>query len=129
MLALPPLLSPEVIAQLPRKQRAELLQLLEEKKKREESLRYLSNFNMLYGWQLEFVAATAKYHECCLCAANQIGKTLTGTTIDAMHLLGEYPDDWPGHRFAYAPTCWGLGYSMEKTRDLLQKALFGDLVN
>ncbi len=103
--------------------------LLEEKAKRALSTRYLDNFHKLYDWQLEFVAATRKYHECCLCAANQIGKTLTGTTIDAMHLLGEYPDDWPGHRFDFAPTCWGLGYSMEKTRDLLQKALFGDLVN
>src|SRR5690606_7831917 len=32
-------------------------------------------------------------------------------------------------RFDKAPLCWGLGYSMEKCRDLLQKALFGDLRN
>lgn len=50
---------------------------------------------------------------------------MTGTTIDAMHLLGDYPDDWPGHRFENAPMCWALGYSMEKCRDLLQTALFG----
>ncbi|MDX1320513.1 MAG: terminase family protein, partial [Oceanospirillum sp.] len=53
-------------------------------------------------------------------------KTYTGTDIDAIHLLGDYPDDWPGHAFDFAPHCWGLGFSMEKTRDLLQKALFGD---
>jgi hypothetical protein len=53
------------------------------------------------------------------------GKTLTGLTMDAYHLTGEYPDDWGGHRFNHAPRCWLLGYSMEKTRDLLQMPLFG----
>lgn len=86
-------------------------------------------FHKFYDWQSDFTAATADHHESCLMAANQIGKTFTGTTIDAMHLLGDYPDDWPGHRFSYPPLCWGLGYSMEKTRDLLQTALFGKMVN
>lgn len=82
-----------------------------------------------YDWQEDFTAATKDHFECCLCAANQIGKTYTGTTIDAMHLLGDYPEDWPGHKFDFPPLCWGLGYSMEKTRDLLQTALFGRIVN
>ena len=69
-----------------------------------------------YGWQkdlqrLPLITMSAA------CAANQIGKTYTGTTIDAMHLLGDYPDDWVGH-IDFAPLCWGLGFSMEKTRDL-----------
>ena len=85
-------------------------------------------FHTFYGWQSDFAAATKDYFECCLCAANQIGKTYTGTTIDAMHLLGDYPDDWPGHTFDFPPLVWGLGYSMEKTRDLLQSALFGKYV-
>lgn len=55
--------------------------------------------------------------------------TYTGTTIDALHLLGDYPDDYKGHRFDFPPSCWGLGYSMEKTRDLLQTAIFGKYVN
>ena len=53
------------------------------------------------------------------------GKTMTGLTMDAYHLTGEYPDDWEGHRFIHAPRCWLLGFSMEKTRDLLQMPLFG----
>lgn len=63
-----------------------------------------------------------------LMAANQVGKTRTGLTIDAAHLLGDYPEGWEGHKFEHAPMCWLLGFSMEKTRDLLQKPLFGTLV-
>ena len=110
-------------------EKRELLAILEEKERRSRATLYRQYYETLYGWQREFVAATHDHHECCLCAANQIGKSRTGVTIDAMHLLGEYPEDWPGHRFDFAPVCWGLGYSMEKTRDLLQKALFGNLVN
>lgn len=54
--------------------------------------------------------------------------TYTGTTLDAFHLMGKYPEDFEGHRFEHAPLCWGLGYSMEKTRDLLQTALFGKYI-
>lgn len=86
-------------------------------------------FHSFYPWQQDFTAATATHIECCLCAANQIGKTFVGAAIDAQHLLGDYPEDWPGHRFDFPPLVWGLGYSMEKTRDLLQTALFGRIVN
>lgn len=103
----------------------ELLELLQERERRLAKTKFLRVFESFYGWQRDFCAATRDYFECCLCAANQIGKTYTGTTIDAMHLLGDYPDDYLGHRFDFAPTCWGLGFSMEKTRDLLQDALFG----
>ena len=110
-----------------REQKIEVILLLEEKKRRERIFAARNAYRAMYDWQKEFVAATAKYYESCLCAANQIGKTYTGTTIDAIHLLGDYPDDWVGHKFIHAPLCWGLGYSMEKTRDLLQSALFGDI--
>ncbi|WP_234932743.1 hypothetical protein [Salmonella enterica] len=49
--------------------------------------------------------------------------------IDAVHLLGEYPDGWTGHRFDHAPLMWCLGYSGEKCRDLLQAAIIGKKVN
>ena len=88
-----------------------------------------TQWNQFYDWQKEFAKSTYEYFESCLCAANQIGKTFTGTTIDSFHLTGEYPEDYPGHKFDFAPLCWGLGYSMEKCRDLLQNALFGDYVS
>ncbi len=112
-----------------RYERIELLRLLEERQRRRLSLGVKSAYAMMYDWQREFVKATSRYYESCLCAANQIGKTFTGTTIDAAHLTGDYPDDWEGHRFDHAPLVWCLGYSMEKTRDLLQTALFGSLNN
>ena len=83
-------------------------------------------FNNLYPWQAEeFIGATKDYSEVCLCAANQVGKTLTGSGIDACHATGIYPDRWQGHKFDHPPLIWILGYSGEKTRDLLQTRIFG----
>ena len=108
-----------------RAEQEELLALLEEREARARASRFRTVFGTLYDWQLEFIGATARYPQCCLIAANRIGKTYTGTYIDAIHALGEYPDDWPGHRFEHAPLIWCLGYSGEKTRDLLQEPLVG----
>jgi phage terminase large subunit-like protein len=102
-----------------------MIALLEEKKKRERKFRYKKQFNILYDWQKEFIQKTSEYTEVCLCAANRIGKTFTGTYIDAIHAMGDYPDDWQGHKFSHAPLIWCLGYSGEKTRDLLQAEILG----
>lgn len=107
----------------------ELLVLLEQEDTYQKSILYKTVYDSFYPWQKEFATATKEYFECCLCAANQIGKTYTGTDLDALHLLGDYPDDYEGHTFDFPPLCWLLGYSMEKTRDLLQTALFGKMVN
>lgn len=88
----------------------------------------ITQWEQFYSWQKEFAKSTYSHFESCLCAANQIGKTFTGTTIDSFHLTGNYPQDYPGHKFSFAPLCWGLGYSMEKCRDLLQNTLFGKFV-
>lgn len=114
-------------SQLSRAEKLELLALLEEKVRRNAQRQHLLQFETLYDWQLKYVKATASHRSCMLMAANRVGKTRTGLTIDAIHLLGDYPEDWEGHRFEHAPLCWLLGYSMEKTRDLLQKPLFGSL--
>lgn len=110
---------------LSREEKLELIVLLEEKKRREMKFRYRKLFDSMYEWQREFIAKTASYSEVCLCAANRIGKTYTGTYIDAIHAMGDYPDDWPGHKFEHPPLIWCLGYSGEKTRDLLQNEIFG----
>lgn len=82
-------------------------------------------YNGLYHWQRKFNAETKNHRSCMLMAANRVGKTRTGLTIDAFHLTGDYPSDWEGHVFEKAPMCWLLGFSGEKTRDLLQTPLFG----
>lgn len=102
-----------------------LLALLEERAKRAARFRYRSMHDQLYPWQREFNANTAGYSQVCLIAANRIGKTFTGTYIDAMHALGDYPDNWEGHTFDHAPLIWCLGYSGEKIRDLLQTPIVG----
>lgn len=111
--------------QTTRAEQEELLALLEEQERRSQVYRYRRMFAKLYPWQREFVASTAEYSQVCLIAANRIGKTWTGTYMDAIHALGDYPDEWDGHRFDHAPLIWCLGYSGEKTRDLLQAPIVG----
>lgn len=108
-----------------KKQRIELAALLEERLERAKANRLIARYNNFYEWQNKFCGATKTHFESCLCAANQIGKTRVGVSMDAFHLTGEYPASYPGHRFDHPPVCWCLGYSMEKTRDLIQKELFG----
>ena len=110
---------------LARAELEELAALLEEQAARLKANQYRTIFAGLYGWQTEFIAETAEHSQCCLIAANRIGKTYLGTYMDAIHALGEYPDGWEGHRFSHAPLIWCLGYSGEKTRDLLQTPLVG----
>lgn len=113
------------MSSLSRAEREELLLLLEEQQRRAKLNRYRTMYGGLYGWQREFIGATAEYSQVCLIAANRIGKTWTGTYMDAIHALGDYPADWTGHRFEHAPLIWCLGYSGEKTRDLLQAPIVG----
>lgn len=108
-----------------RAEQEELLLLLLEQERRAQAYRYRGMFGGLYGWQREFVGATREHSQVCLIAANRIGKTWTGTYMDAIHALGDYPDGWDGHVFDHAPLIWCLGYSGEKTRDLLQTPLLG----
>lgn len=113
------------MAALSRAEQEQLYALLMEQQRRAHVNRYRSFFTRLYGWQKEFIESTRDYSQVALIAANRIGKTWTGTYIDSCHALGEYPEDWPGHRFDHAPLIWCLGYSGEKTRDLLQAAIIG----
>lgn len=106
-----------------------IIELRKEKQRRARQVVYLDQYATLYDWQHRFNAATANFRACLLMAANQVGKTRTGTTIDAFHALGDYPDDWEGYKFKGATMLWLLGYSGEKTRDLLQNPLFGRFTN
>lgn len=111
-----------------KQQKIELVQLLEERAKRYKEKALARHFAKLYPWQHRFNAATAEHHACMLMAANQVGKSRTGCILDAYHLTGEYPDEWTGHKFQAPITAWLLGFSGEKTRDLLQAKLFGRLI-
>jgi len=114
---------------LSREDKIRKIELLKEKARREAQRKYLIQYEGLYDWQRRFNAKTMDFRVCLLMAANQVGKTMTGTTIDAFHALGDYPEDWEGYKFKKAPVIWLLGFSGEKTRDLLQTPLFGRLNN
>lgn len=107
----------------------ELIKALEAELEEQKKLQLSKLIESFYPWQNRFVEETKNNIACLLMAANQVGKTRTGTGIDAVHLTGDYPKDWKGHKFFHAPTCWLLGYSGEKTRDLLQTKLFGRLIS
>lgn len=62
-------------------------------------------------------------------AGNQLGKTLAGSAEDAMHLTGEYPAWWTGHRFTRPITMLVGSESYELTRDGLQRLLVGPPAN
>lgn len=62
-------------------------------------------------------------------AGNQLGKTMAGTAEDAMHLTGEYPEWWVGHRFTKPITMLCGSESYELTRDGLQRLLVGPPAN
>lgn len=112
-----------------RADKVNLLAMLTEKARRAEVYRYKAMYDGLYSWQQEFITNTAEFSAVCLCAANRIGKTYTGTYIDAIHLMGQYPEEWKGYKFDKPILAWLLGYSGEKTRDLLQQELFGRVSN
>lgn len=114
---------------LTKAQKVELIALLEEKARRQKDRLALLDYEKLYGWQRKFNLATSIHHVCMLMAANQVGKSRTGCLIDAFHLTGDYPEDWEGHKFQGPITAWLLGYSGEKTRDLLQTKLVGRFIN
>lgn len=61
-------------------------------------------------------------------SANKIGKTWAVCAEDAYDLTGKYPDWWKGYRFDRPVRLVCGGINNDKTRDLLQKALFGDPV-
>ena len=114
---------------LTRNEKVDMMLAMEEKVRRLDSTKFYRLFPKFYPFQRDFIRSTHDYHETLLMAANQVGKTFTGTWIDSAHLLGDYPDDFDGYQFEHAPTIWCLGVTGEKARDLLQQPLFGHLVD
>ena len=116
-------LAQDSIQSLSRNQKIELIQLLEEKERRErESM--LVNYKP-YPKQKEFHKAGIDHTERCMMAGNQLGKTLSGAMEAAMHATGLYPDWWEGKRFPRANIGWVGGVTGEVIRDTTQRLLVG----
>ena len=78
-----------------------------------------------YPKQLIFHFAGKYKRNRLLKAGNQNGKTHSAGAEVAMHLTGEYPDNWIGHRYDRPITCWAAGENAEATRDNPQRVLLG----
>jgi phage terminase large subunit-like protein len=83
-----------------------------------------------YFKHLAFFAAGAKYRERAALCANRIGKTEgMGCYELARHLMGDYPDWWPGRRFNHPINAIAAGKTNEASRDILQAKLFGQIIH
>ena len=105
--------------------KVELLQALEAKK---EWLKYnkITTYSP-YPFQEEFHNDPSKFRS--LNCGNRPGKTFCGSAEMTYHLTGKYPDWWTGRKFDHPIQALASGKNNEKTRDLVQKELFGDPSN
>ena len=79
-----------------------------------------------YPKQLLFHTAGKTHRNRLLRASNQSGKTWAGACEVAMHLTGEYPDWWRGHRFHGPIIAWSVGDTGDSVRDCGQRLLIGE---
>lgn len=96
----------------------------------------------LYPKHMEFFAAGGKHkplpscpdgctgephRERCFMAGNRVGKTDSGAYETTLHLTGNYPDWWRGHRFPGPIKTWAAGDTNRTVREVLQTKLYGPL--
>lgn len=79
-----------------------------------------------YPFQKQFHKDGATCSQRLLMCANRVGKTQSAAAETTYHLTGNYPAWWEGKRFAKPILAWCCGATNEKTRDTVQKRLFGD---
>jgi phage terminase large subunit-like protein len=80
-----------------------------------------------YAWQLE--AMEAPEPQVMILAGNRVGKTRTAAYSIALDLSGDYPDWYTGYRFAHAPNLLVSGVDNQQLKDVVQKELFGEVVD
>ena len=79
-----------------------------------------------YPWQVRFHTDSLTCAQRLLMCANRVGKTEAGLAEATYHLTGKYPEWWKGKRYNHPILAWCCGATNPKTRDTLQKRLFGD---
>lgn len=78
-----------------------------------------------YAKHTEFFRLGSTHTERAFMAANRVGKTVVGSYEATVHLTGEYPHWWTGHRFPGPVDGWAGSDTGETTRDIVQLALMG----
>lgn len=82
----------------------------------------------LYGKHMEFFAAQGPYSEVGAIAGNRTGKTFMAAYASTCHITGWYPKWWPGRIWNRPTRGWPCGKTRQKTREIIQTYLFGDVV-
>lgn len=116
-----------------RKEKEEILALIEEKEKRLKGKKILSYFpdkgplrRDLYKKHMEFFELGSKFRERCFMAGNRVGKTESGGGYEfVLHLTGQYPKWWKGRRFTKPVNTWAAGDTAKTVRDIIQLKLLG----
>jgi phage terminase large subunit-like protein len=127
--------SSSLAVELARKQhqnKLQLLQLLQEKERRQLRRKLFTYFpdegplrRELYPQHLEFFRLGAEFKTRGFMAGNRVGKTEGGGCEVVYHLTGRYPWWWAGHRFEHAIDAWAAGDTKETVRDIVQLKLMG----
>lgn len=117
-----------------RKQKLEMLALLEEKRERAKGRKLYTYFpdkgplgRQAYPKHMEFFEAGLTHMERAAIAANRVGKTTMSAFETTLHLTGRYPDWWKGRRFDHPVEWWAASDTGETTRDILQLELMGKI--
>lgn len=116
-----------------RAEKIELIQLMEEKKRRASrnkiKLFYPETGALrreLYAPHQKFFKAGVKHRERAMISANRVGKTEgVGGYELTLHLTGLYPDWWTGRRFDHGIKAWAAGDTSQTVRDIIQTKLLG----
>ena len=123
---------------LSREEKLELLQLLEEKHKRQEDKVKYNKIDSLfpkegplrkelYTKMQEFFRAGSSHKIRLFLAGNRIGKTTGVGSEFVYHATGNYPDDWAGYRFDKADNWWICGTDSKAIIDTIQPMLLGPM--
>jgi len=120
---------------LSREDKLELLKLLDEKERRKRGRKILSYYpdtgplrRELYPKHMQFFEAGSAKRQRLFLAANRIGKTEGAGGFEmSLHLTGNYPSWWTGHRFDKPVLAWASGNTSKTTRDIIQTKLFGPM--
>lgn len=80
-----------------------------------------------YHKHVQFFTAGANHRFRVLGGGNGSGKSFTGSYELALHLTGEYPEWWQGHKFKKAIKVWVICESGSLWRDSMQQVLLGSV--
>ena len=116
--------------------RQELLELIEERDRRARYFKIEHMFpdegeyrRELYPKHVEFMEKGATHRQRAFIAGNRVGKSFSGAYEMALHLTGRYPHWWKGRTFKQPIEAWAASKDNIMTRDVMQNALFGEIMD